>query len=420
MVNRPDVKKIMTIYEKLPAYERLIDNMQSELNESTQFNDLPIMKRKIMIEKQSNCIMPEYFVDYLNNNLKTVRTSGSTGQYLEVYWRDEDYVRSMAELWILRAKFYGIYPHNRLFFFFTGNEQGDEYIKRNNEIGVCKSLLKESELKRVYDIMMEWNPEWMLLQPSTAVIFCGYIKRHRLEPPKALKYVEFSGEILTDEIREMTRDVLGCVVANQYGCNEVNSIAYECPNGNMHILNNNVFVEIVDEYGNVTCDSSDCTENSDEEGKIIITSLQNKVMPFVRYEIGDRGRLKKNDNCKCGCKGKILELSSGRNNDYVYFSDGEYTSSYLFVNIFDIVNLNTDGAIIQYYVEQIGYDEFNIMLCIDDEFEEDEIIDIFYECIENRQIKNAKFNFEFSERLFEIRGMGKHMYFKNSISKIIC
>ena len=82
-----------------------------------------------------------------------------------------------------------------------------------------------------------------------------------------------------------------------------------------------------------------------------------------------------------------------------------------------MVNLNTAGAILQYYVEQIGYDEFNIMLCIDDEFEEDEIIDIFYECIENSQIKNAKFNFEFSQRLFEIRGMGKHMYFKNSLCK---
>ena len=131
MINRPDVKKIMTIYEKLPAYKRLIDNMQSEINENTLFYHLPIMKRKIMIEKQSNCIMPEYFVDYLNNNLKIIRTSGSTGQYLEVYWRDEDYVMSMAELWILRAKFYGIYPQNRLFFFFTGNEQGDDYIKRD-------------------------------------------------------------------------------------------------------------------------------------------------------------------------------------------------------------------------------------------------------------------------------------------------
>ena len=121
LVNRPDAKKIKTIDDKLPAYERLIEEMKLELNECKHFIDLPIMKRKIMIEKQSNCIMPEYFVEYMKNKLKVIRTSGSTGQYLEVYWRAEDYVKSMAELWILRAKFYGIYPQNRLFFFFTGN-----------------------------------------------------------------------------------------------------------------------------------------------------------------------------------------------------------------------------------------------------------------------------------------------------------
>ena len=111
-----------------------------------------------------------------------------------------------------------------------------------------------------------------------------------------------------------------------------------------------------------------------------------------------------------------MELSTGRNNDYIFFEDGECTSSYLFVNIFDKINMNTDGAVIQYYVEQIDYDEFNIMVCIDDEFDEDEVIEIFYECIEEKHLENAVFNFEFSERLFEIRGEGKHMYFKSRIN----
>ena len=59
MVNRPDVKKIKTIYDKLPAYKRLIEDIQLELDESIQFNNLPILKRKNMIEKQGNCIMPK-------------------------------------------------------------------------------------------------------------------------------------------------------------------------------------------------------------------------------------------------------------------------------------------------------------------------------------------------------------------------
>ena len=264
-------------------------------------------------------------------------------------------------------------------------------------------------------MMMEWDPEWMLVQPSTAVILCNFLKKNKLSAPKSLKYMEFSGELLTQEVRELTQEVFGCVVANQYGCNEVNSIAFECPNGSMHILNTNVFIEIVDEYGELICDSSDYTDNNSLEGRIIITSLHNNAMPFIRYDIGDKGKLKANNQCSCGCKGKIIELTTGRNNDYVRFKNGEYTSSYIFVKIFDKINIYTDGAVIQFYVEQTDYDEFYIMLCIDDEFEENQVIRVFYDCIEEEHLMSSKFNFEFSDKLFDVRGSGKYMYFKSKV-----
>lgn len=64
-----------------------------------------------------------------------------------------------------------------------------------------------------------------------------------------------------------------CKVASQYGCYEVNSIAYECPFHKLHVMTENVYVEIV------------------EDNQICITSKHNRVMPFVRYKVGDRGRL---------------------------------------------------------------------------------------------------------------------------------
>ena len=36
-----------------------------------------------------------------------------------------------------------------------------------------------------------------------------------------------------------------CKVASQYGCYEVNSIAYECPFHKLHVMTENVYVEIV-------------------------------------------------------------------------------------------------------------------------------------------------------------------------------
>ena len=37
-------------------------------------------------------------------------------------------------------------------------------------------------------------------------------------------------------------------MANRYSSTEVNCIAYECPYGNLHCMEDNVRVEIIDEY----------------------------------------------------------------------------------------------------------------------------------------------------------------------------
>ncbi len=409
MSKRPEWHKLISVYEKVPAYRRLLEENSSEL--------FPIIEREKMTEDQSSCIMPEYFHDYLAGQLFKARTSGSTGQYLEIFWNKEDYMKSMVELWLLRVKFYDIYPHNRLFFFFTENESGDCFIERKNEFGISKKLLVEEQLKVVYESILAWNPEWMILQPSTAVILCEYYKRNNLQKPSALRYIEFNGELLTDEVRNLTKEVFECQIANQYGANEVNSIAFECPYGKMHVLSTNVFLEIVDEDGNLITDSSNQSEERVVDGRIIITSLRNHAMPFIRYDIGDRGKLFENHGCRCGCKNKILELSTGRNNDYVLWEDGERANSYIFVRIFDMINKFTDDGIIQFYVEQKNYDEFFVMIYKDEEVSEEQIIEAFYDSLEEKHLVHAHFLFEFTERLFEVRGQGKYMYFKSFIEK---
>ncbi len=415
MSGKPDLEKIKKIYIKVSTYNQLLEKKICLLDEIKKYEQLPIISKKEIIGKQSMNIMPEFYTLYLSDKLKKARTSGSSGQYLEIYWDNIGYLRSMIELWLLRAKFYEIYPHNRLCFFFTESEYNKFFIQNKNEFGICKVLLSNKSLVEVYEKILEWDPEWMILQPSTAVILCNYVKSNKLDIPKSLRYIEFTGEVLTMDVENMTKSTFGCKIANQYGCNEVNSIAYECPYGKMHILNSNVFVEIVDESDNMITDSSQMSKTDEREGRIIITSKQNRVMPFIRYDIGDRGKICSNKECQCGGKGKIIELATGRKNDYVMFPDGEYSTSYIFVRIFDMVNNITDGAIIQFYVEQNAYDEFDITICKDDDVDEKSIIENFYLCIENEYLYNSKFKFQFCENLFEVRGNGKYMYFKNNI-----
>ncbi len=399
------LKMACDVYKTVPLYHNLAVSCGIDINKLNEFEDFPIVSKNHMLDGEGECIAPQYITDYLNGKLLKNRTSGSTGKYLEILWDETDCKKSLLELWIKRVKYYNVYPHNRLMYFFTGSSQDELFINRKYEFGICKKLLTDKGVDSVYESILEWNPEWMMLQPSSAVILCNYVKSNNVPKPEALRYIEFSGELLTDDVRKMTKETFGCAIANQYGANEVNSIAYECPYGKMHIMQSNVYVEIVDNDGNII-------KNSGQNGRIVLTSLTNKAMPFIRYDIGDIGCMNKAP-CQCGNNKPFINLTSGRANDYIEFSNGERTGSYLFVKILDSVNMLTGGAIRQFYIEQRDYDCFNIKICRDEEMEPEFIKEKFFESIGEPRLRNAEYKFEFTDELFEALGNGKYIYFKN-------
>ena len=67
---------------------------------------------------------------------------------------------------------------------------------------------------------------------------------------------ELNSERFTGETKWKIKDFFQCPAASQYGCYEANSIAYECPCGNLHVMTDNVYVEVLDEGGRPFFDRS--------------------------------------------------------------------------------------------------------------------------------------------------------------------
>ncbi|MBU3901643.1 hypothetical protein KKF25_03290, partial [Patescibacteria group bacterium] len=80
---------------------------------------------------------------------------------------------------------------------------------------------------------------------------------------------------------------------------EVDSIASRCSMGAMHINTEQCVLEIVDEGGNLL--------PAGQHGRIILTTFNNYVMPFIRYANGDMGTILK-DPCPCGLPFPCLEF----------------------------------------------------------------------------------------------------------------
>ena len=98
--------------------------------------------------------------------------------------------------------------------------------------------------------------------------------------------------------------------------------------------------------------------NDGEEGEVCVTSLVNKAMPFIRYNIGDRAIINSNHECGCGSSNKILKLTRGRVNDYISTSTGERINSYIFVRAIEIVNYMYPQTIKQFQIVQNDYFRF--------------------------------------------------------------
>lgn len=401
-------------YSTVPLYIEISEFYH--IKKINSINDTPIINKNDFINNQSKCINPEYSKKLLNNELLISRTSGSTGSYLQIMWDKSDIKCSLVELWKKRVKYYNIYPHNRLLYFFTDGKNNEKYRQGENELAINKIMLLPNNIEETYNIILKWNPEWMILQPEMAVLLYMYIKHNRKDKPNNLKYIEFTGEMLEDKVRRITEITFNCTIANQYGANEVGTIAYECPKRKMHIMKSNVFIEIVNDEGAVLANSINGNYTADKGiGRIILTSYTNRAMPFIRYDIGDMGYIS-NEVCDCGCKAPILVLCGGRNNDFIFTEGGERISSYIFVELVDRVNDITNGSILQFYIEQNDYNYFTIRLYIDDEMDKEYLsrfINLFFK--ENYPY-NAEFKIEFVKSFMKLGINGKYTYFKNNIN----
>lgn len=381
-------------YECVPFYLNLARNKNLDVR-NTKFEDLPQIKKEDLIYSKFSNINPKYYNE--SKKLFSVKTSGSTGKCYEILWDYCDEKKSLLPLWLYRKKYYGINTFDRLCYFYPADIEIEESFETKYSKAFSKQCIVENTIEKTYMEIIEYNPIWMILQPSIAIILCQIAEKYN-SVPSNLKYIELTGEELSDAARKKIKNVFKCSVANQYGCKEVNSIAYECPEGNMHCMSNNVYVEI-----------------SEADNLIYVTSFNNHVMPFIRYCTGDRGKFIHNFKCKCGNKNPVLKLLSGRNNDLIIKEDGKTLHSYAITQIVNNINYLYDSVIIQYKIYQISYTEFLFLLVSEEKNLEKTITDIILAKMKERFGESVKVSVRYCENVLPDEKTGKLAVF---ISKL--
>jgi phenylacetate-CoA ligase len=238
------------------------------------------------------------------------RTSGSSGQFMEIAYSaaGNDYMDAVYARALFQT---GYRPWHSLAYFWGEARRRARAYER-------LGLMKKSYIRLVPDAeaqfqqLLEIAPDWIYVFPS-AMLLLANVAAARGTAVLRPKGVICHGELLPPDTRKRIADTFGCQVFNLYGAQEFNRMAWDCAvHGAMHIDADSVHVEVLDGARVV---------EPGQEGELVVTGLVNRLMPLVRYRIGDAGRLVPGP-CACGRGLPRLELTEGRMDDVLVFEGG--------------------------------------------------------------------------------------------------
>jgi len=190
-----------------------------------------------------------------------------------------------------------------------------------------------------------YKPKFLRGYPSAIYTFANYLKETGKNTIRT-RAVFTTAEMLLPQQREVIKGQFGCKVFDQYGCYDGGPQAMECSEHcGLHISAERVIIEFVDK------DRKPVPPG--ESGGIITTDLYNYTMPFIRYAVGDRGTLSK-EQCPCGRGLPLIKFLEGRVTDIIVLGNGVTLSGPALTLVFK------DCHIKQYQVIQEAEDKLLI------------------------------------------------------------
>ena len=269
-------------------------------------------------------------------------TGGTLGSALAFgYDADTEWWRKAAQL---RAWGWGGYRVGDRVLYYVGDHHGlrappgervrttlERVLKRERYLSCM--VRDEASLARAARFLRRSRPTAIVCYPQAG----ADLARHVVEtgPPLTGVAVLCHGEKVYPGDRAVMTRAFGSVFET-YAARETFMIAAECErHSGLHIAMENVLVEVVARDGSGTHRAA-----PGEAGEVVLTDLNNRGMPFIRYAIGDVARAPTPAPCDCGRTLPRLGEIEGRTVETLRGPRGTRISSTLFEQIL----MNVVGA----------------------------------------------------------------------------
>jgi len=301
------IKELVTYLRKNTNYfSDELGNKSLQMKTKNGIDQLPIMdKQSIKMNLESLLCQ--------GCHVKWRSTSGTTGAPF-VFPKDNIATGYMDAMMYNAYSWHGIDMNDRQARLWGRSvKQRDKLLQTFKDVLLRRARLSAFDMSRdncmkYFNKLIRFKPDYFYAYSNALFQFANFVEENHLDG-KALgiDLAICTGEVLFDYQRQKISDVFACRVVNEYGSTENGIIGMECEFGRMHILPT-IHLEIV---------------NPDESGigEVLVTELNSRSIPFVRYKIGDRGKLV-SGGCRCRRPFELFEIHEGRIDAYIRCPNG--------------------------------------------------------------------------------------------------
>lgn len=334
-------------YEHVPYYERIFKEVGFDpytMVSEKEIEKIPFLTKDIIRKEFNNLYNSEIHKrSYLNHT-----TSGSTGEKLKFllptelsYKKNTAFLYRFYAMWGIRPKDKRVTIGGRVF---TKKPPFWIYNRFENQLLMSAHDLSNDTVASYIRKIDSFRPVFIQGHPSAILVMAKYILEQKIKHKLNLKAIFTTGETLIEEDQKIIELAFCCKVAQQYGSGENCFSAQQVRNERGYLINyEHGFVELIGD--------SDIKE-------VVVTSLQNNVMPFIRYRMNDFVQVVEPNNSKQFNLPILFDEVIGRTDDILILKNG---STILPVTIrMNIKPLLFHGT--NYQLVQISENHFNLNL----------------------------------------------------------
>lgn len=272
-------------------YKSLLPSLRHSGCTPTIFKRLPILSKqdiqrhyRTLIHPYTPCKIPHSSYQLIDQSVHhrfcayPMSTGGTSGKTSYMWFGPKEahlYISTFIESFKRNGYQCG---DNMLIFYPKDSYVSNEYESMNALLNMTNvhfqtfQSVNLSTVRKLLDNIQRKHVDFLVVFPFVFLQICLFIHRHNIRLRHQPRNINLSGEyLLANTLRFCQSIFTESTIENTYGAVEFGEIAHQIPQ------NKNVLKVL----------SSTCYAENDTDGRLIITSYLNRVMPLIRYKMED-------------------------------------------------------------------------------------------------------------------------------------